>query len=64
MGDECDNCPRVPNPSQVDSDRDLVGDACDSNIDRDRDGIQDNVDNCPNIPNSDQKDADNDGLGA
>lgn len=47
----------------MDSDRDLVGDACDSNIDRDRDGIQDNVDNCPNIPNSDQKDADNDGQG-
>lgn len=45
------------------SDRDLVGDACDSNIDRDKDGIQDNVDNCPNIPNGEQRDADNDGIG-
>ncbi len=41
----------------------MVGDACDSNIDRDRDGIQDNVDNCPNIPNGEQRDADNDGIG-
>lgn len=31
-----------------------VGDACDNNIDRDRDGIQYGVDNCPKIPNSDQ----------
>ena len=30
------SCPRVANPDQADSDRDLVGDACDSNIDRDR----------------------------
>lgn len=48
---------------QTDSDSDLVGDACDSNIDRDRDGIQDSLDNCPDIPNSDQHDADLDGLG-
>ena len=40
-----------------------MGDACDSNIDRDRDGIQDSLDNCPDIPNSDQHDADGDGMG-
>lgn len=44
-----------------DFDNDLVGDACDNNIDRDRDGIQYGVDNCPKIPNSDQLDTDGDG---
>lgn len=53
-----DNCPSIPNPNQQDSDNDLVGDACDSGIDRDRDGIQDSEDNCPKIPNSDQLDTD------
>lgn len=33
-------------------------------MDRDRDGVQDNVDNCPSIANGDQRDADNDGLGS
>lgn len=37
---------------------DLVGDACDNDIDRDLDGIQDNKDNCPEIPNADQVDTD------
>lgn len=45
-----DNCPLVPNPSQVDSevDPDSTGDACD---------------NCPTVPNPDQTDTDGDGLG-
>lgn len=43
--------------------RDLIGDACDNNRDRDNDGIQDNKDNCPDVPNADQSDTDNDGLG-
>lgn len=38
--------------------RDLVGDACDNNVDRDFDGIQDNRDNCPDIANADQVDTD------
>uniref|UniRef100_A0A336MYP0 CSON009653 protein n=1 Tax=Culicoides sonorensis TaxID=179676 RepID=A0A336MYP0_CULSO len=59
----CDNCPNIANPSQSDTDNDLVGDACDSDIDRDFDGIQDSQDNCPKIPNSDQLDTDNDGRG-
>lgn len=58
-----DNCPFVPNPNQQDSDNDLIGDACDSGIDRDRDGIQDSKDNCPKVANSDQLDTDNDGKG-
>ncbi|GFY53489.1 thrombospondin-4 [Trichonephila inaurata madagascariensis] len=74
-----DNCPRVTNPDQRDSDGDglgmfcdncpfvsnpnLVGDACDNNLDNDFDGIQNNVDNCPDVPNSDQLDTDGDGKG-
>lgn len=58
-----DNCPFIPNPSQQDSDNDLVGDACDSGIDRDKDGIQDSKDNCPKVANSDQLDTDGDGKG-
>ena len=42
----------------VDHFSDLVGDACDNDIDRDSDGIQDNKDNCPDIANADQVDTD------
>lgn len=38
LGDACDNCPLAVNPNQEDSDQDLVGDACDNNVDRDFDG--------------------------
>lgn len=41
----------------------MVGNACDNNIDRDFDGIQDDRDNCVAIPNADQLDTDGDGLG-
>src|SRR5579862_5493467 len=47
-GDDCDNCPAIPNPDQKDTDGDGVGDVCD---------------NCPTVANHDQKDTDNDGLG-
>jgi hypothetical protein len=43
-----DNCPEVPNPSQLDSDTDDLGDACD---------------NCPFAFNPLQEDRDGDGIG-
>ena len=40
-----------------------MGDPCDTNVDRDKDGIDDTVDNCPLVSNPEQKDADLDGVG-
>ena len=40
-----------------------MGDQCDTNVDRDNDGVDDTVDNCPLISNPEQKDADLDGVG-
>lgn len=68
-----DNCIAIANPSQRNTDSDLFGDACD--IDRDGDGVQDQVknddgtfasvpdDNCPLVSNRDQADRDEDGVG-
>jgi len=64
--DIADDCPTVPDPAQVDSDHDGVGDACQGGIlspDTDGDGIPDARDNCPDVPNPDQADADGDGAG-
>lgn len=61
IGDKCDNCIASPNPLQQDIDNDLVGDACDNNIDRDHDGIQYGLDNCPLYANANQLDTDGDG---
>jgi hypothetical protein len=55
-----DNCPRVANPKQIDSNEDDEGDACG---DFDADGVVNAKDNCPNKVNSLQQDADGDGIG-
>lgn len=48
---------------QADSDCNGVGDICDTHLDMDRDGRQDDMDNCPVVSNADQADADGDGVG-
>ena len=56
-----DNCPKVSNSAQTDTDGDGIGDACDD--DDDGDGVLDANDNCPTVVNPDQADLDGDGIG-
>ena len=56
-----DNCPLVSNASQLDTDGDGQGNACD--LDDDNDATLDSSDNCPLISNANQLDTDGDEQG-
>ncbi len=61
--DFLDVCDLVPDPAQLDTDGDGIGDACDLDTDSDLDGIPDVVDNCDFIPNPGQENFDGDAEG-
>lgn len=69
--DGIDNCPSVPNSGQVVYDHPRLGEACDTRVDSDSDGIDDTRDNCLAIFNKrsgtgndfNQRDANGNGLG-
>jgi len=63
-----DNCDFTPNPDQLNTDGDSLGDVCDACPldpinDYDRDGLCLDADNCPSVANPDQADFNGDGQG-
>ncbi len=63
INNPADNCQRVANANQSDTDGDGIGDVCDLNIDTDNDGLDDGIDICPAVANPNQLDQDHDGKG-
>lgn len=66
VGDSVDNCSLITNASQLNSDGDIFGDACDATPafpDDDNDGVDNSADNCRVIVNSDQLNTDGDAQG-
>jgi uncharacterized protein (TIGR03382 family) len=61
VADNEDNCIAVANRDQIDTDDDLVGDACDD--DDDADGVADVTDNCRLVANTGQENTDADATG-
>src|SRR3954452_5487239 len=61
VADSSDNCSGVANASQLNTDGDAQGDACDA--DDDNDGLADGSDNCSAVANANQLNTDGDAQG-
>ncbi|MHB8877663.1 MAG: thrombospondin type 3 repeat-containing protein, partial [Myxococcaceae bacterium] len=63
VGDSYDICPAFANPDQLDTDGDLIGNACDPDMDNDGVLNSKELDNCPLVANRTQLDDDGDTVG-